>query len=130
MASIDEKTRSEFFIVTSTFLASTFTPFLSKVTVVPFSGGSFTIITGAAGTIMTSFLVSAGLQDIIVKIAANEMKPMIFFIKKFELKTLHFVTTLTCHTASIWVKHHTRMKAAIMVLFRHIGMMRTQLYPN
>ena len=82
-------------MVTSTFLASTFTPFLSKVIVVPFTGGSFTIITGAAGTTMTSFLVSAGLQDIIIKIAANETKPMIFFIIKFELKTLHFVTTLT-----------------------------------
>jgi N-acetylmuramic acid 6-phosphate (MurNAc-6-P) etherase len=45
---------------------------------------------------MTSLLTSAGLpaQDIIVKIAANGRKPMIFFIKKFELKTLHFVTAL------------------------------------
>ena len=50
----------------------------------------------AAGTIITSLLTSAGLpaQDIIVKIAANDRKPMTFFIKKFELKTLHFVSAL------------------------------------
>src|SRR6187401_3220197 len=89
-------------MTTSTFLASTFTPFLSKVIVVPFSGGFFTIITGVAGTITTSFLVSAGLQDIIVKIAANDRKPMIFFIIKFELKTLHFVTAFYSATQLLY----------------------------
>jgi hypothetical protein len=45
---------------------------------------------------MISFLTSAGLpaQDIILKTAANDRKPMIFFIKKFEWKTPYFVSAL------------------------------------
>src|SRR5688500_1783894 len=71
-----------FFTVTSTFFASTFTPFLSKTIVVGFLTDSFTITVGLEGTTITSFLTSAGLpeQDIIIKTAARERKPIIFFI--------------------------------------------------
>jgi hypothetical protein len=73
-----------FFIVTPTFLASTFTPFLSKVIVVPaFSGGSFTMITGVEGMIMTSFFAGLSEQAITDKITTRDKKLIVCFILKF-----------------------------------------------
>jgi hypothetical protein len=114
-----------FFTVTLTFFASTFTPFLSKMIVVGFTGGSFTIITGVEGTMMTSFLTSAGLpvHDMIVKTAASDKKPMIFFIKKICLNNAAFCySAFWRHTALYIVKYRTlKPETLIIAAFRHIG---------
>ena len=80
-----------FFTLMSTFLVSTFAPFLSKTMVV----GFLTTTAGLAGTTMTSFFsVDSFEQDMKISAVTMERVLMICFIKFFKLKTLHLFRRL------------------------------------